>query len=265
MHRSDKGSNWNCKQMSIGELADRSGVSTRTLRHYESVGLLMPARSDNGYRTYSPADAKRLAQIQAMKLCGLPLATIRMLLADPKSNLHDALSDHLKNLYIQGKTLNDLIAHTTAAIEAIERIEKMDTMDAFEKMKAQGLQDFEDTYGTEARSLYGDDAIDAANERMMSLTQSEWDAKELLEESIKAQLRLAMEKGDAAGDEAKELARMHERWITIHWGQGYSKDAYLALVRGYLADKRFVKYYDSAAGDGATEFLVRAVESYQVQ
>ena len=60
---------------SIGELARLSGVSTRTLRHYESIGLLHPARGANDYRLYSGADAKRLTQIQAMKLCGLPLAT----------------------------------------------------------------------------------------------------------------------------------------------------------------------------------------------
>lgn len=58
---------------------------------------------------------------------------------------------------------------------------------------------------------------------------------------------------------------MHERWIAIHWGTGYGKDAYLGLVRGYLADPRFVEYYDSAAGEGATDFLVSAVEAYQVQ
>jgi len=44
----------------------------------------------------------------------------------------------------------------------------------------------------EARQRYGDDAIEGANARMMALTKDEWDAKELLEESIKVQLRLAL-------------------------------------------------------------------------
>lgn len=61
----------------------------------------------------------------------------------------------------------------------------------------------------------------------------------------------------------KRLARMHERWISIHWGPGYGKDEYLGLVCGYLADPRFVSYYDDAAGEGATAFLVKAVEAYQ--
>ena len=112
------------RTMSIGELAERAGLSTRTLRHYESIGLLRPARSANGYRAYSPADARRLAQIQAMKLCGLPLGTIGELLADDCS-LYDALIRHLQALRAQGRSLEEAVAHTEAAIRAIERIEHM--------------------------------------------------------------------------------------------------------------------------------------------
>lgn len=54
---------------------------------------------------------------------------------------------------------------------------------------------------------------------------------------------------------------MHEKWIAIHWGNGYKKQEYLGLVQEYLNDPRFVSYYDSAAGEGATEFLVQAIES----
>lgn len=141
----------------------------------------------------------------------------------------------------------------------------MSTQDAFEKMKAEGLESFETAYGREARERYGDDVIDKANERMMSLTKDEWDAKELLEESIKVQLRMAMATEDPASPESRELAHMHERWIGIHWGEGYQQQEYLGLIRGYLADPRFVDYYDSAAGTGATQFLVSAVEAYQAE
>ena len=60
---------------------------------------------------------------------------------------------------------------------------------------------------------------------------------------------------------AQELVRMHRRWIDLHWGEGYDPEQYFALVEGYLADPRFVSYYDSAAGEGATEFLVKAVRA----
>ena len=137
----------------------------------------------------------------------------------------------------------------------------MKTEAAFEALKREGLEAFEETYGQEARERYGDDVIDETNARMLSLTKDEWEAKELLEESIKVQLRLAMATGDAGSPESQELVRMHERWIGIHWGEGYAEDAYLGLVRGYLDDPRFVSYYDDACGEGATAFLAQAVET----
>lgn len=87
----------------------------------------------------------------------------------------------------------------------------MTTEDSFEAMNREGLQQFEETYGTEARERYGNDAIDASNERMMNLTRDEWDAKELLEEAIKVQLRLARATDDPSSPEAAELAAMHRK------------------------------------------------------
>lgn len=245
----------------VGELAELSGVSARTLRHYEDVGLLKPARTASGYRSYTESDARRLAHILAMRSCDLPLPTIRRILDDPSGELRSSLEAHLQTLRAQESALAEAIARTKRTIAAIERMDGMDTRSAFEATKAEGLRTFEETYGREARERYGSEAIDATNERLMALDQNEWDAKELLEESIKVQLRIALADGDPAGDAAKELAHMHERWIRIHWGGSYSQEAYQGLVRGYLADPRFCAYYDGAAGKGATDFLVRAVEA----
>ena len=249
------------QRYTIGQLAKLAGVSARTLRHYEDRGLLAPERAANGYRSYGPADAKRLAHILSMRACGLPLTTIGRLLGEPGADVRAALVAHLRTLRAQGESLADAVARTEAAIAAIERMDGMETEDAFEALKAEGLARFEDEYGEEARRLYGDEAIDAANGRMMALTRDEWDAKELLEESVKVQLRIAMADGDPAGPAAAELARMHERWVGIHWGEGYDRDAYLALVRAYPADPRFRAYYDAPCGEGATDFLVKAVEA----
>lgn len=247
--------------MGIGELAEAAGVSPRTLRYYEERGLLAPARTQNGYRAYRQEDARRLAHILAMRQCGLPLATIRRVVSGADADVRAVLRDHLGALQAQGRSLEKAVARTKAAIAAIERIDSMETKDAFEELKEQSVRSFEGTYGKEARELYGQEAIDAANARMMSMTRDEWEAKELLEDAVKVQLRTAMQAGDPAGEAARELARMHEKWIAVHWGAGYGEDEYLGLVRGYLKDPRFVAYYDSACGEGATEFLVKAVEA----
>lgn len=250
-------------QMSVGQMAREAGVSARTLRYYEEQGLLAPQRTDAGYRVYDEADARQLAQVLALRACNVPIPTIRRLVCDRDADLAAALRAHLRSLEEQGTSLDAAIARTKAALATVERMEDMSTKDAFEMMKEQGLRDFEQEFGEEARSRYGDDAIDASNARMMALTKDEWDAKELLEESIKVQLRIAMATDDPASDAAQELVRMHRRWIDLHWGEGYDPEQYFALAEGYLADSRFVNYYDSAAGEGATGFLVKAVRTSQ--
>ena len=119
-----------------------------------------------------------------------------------------------------------------------------------------------DPYEQEARERYGDEAVDASYAKLDALSPDEWKAKNLLEESIKVQLRLAMATGNPKSEEAAELARMHARWIRMHWGEGaYSREAHLGLAQGYLADERFIKYYDDACGAGTTEFLVEALSA----
>ncbi|WP_176057570.1 MerR family transcriptional regulator [Paraburkholderia sp. BCC1876] len=74
--------------LKVGELARRSGLTVRTLHHYDAIGLLTPsARADNGYRLYDRHDIARLHQIQAMRRFGLALAEIQTYLAQPETPL----------------------------------------------------------------------------------------------------------------------------------------------------------------------------------
>ena len=60
--------------MRIGELAERTGTSTRSLRHYETMGLLVPDRSDNGYRDYGADAIGRVRKIRSLLASGMSLA-----------------------------------------------------------------------------------------------------------------------------------------------------------------------------------------------
>lgn len=67
--------------MQIGELADRTGLSLRTIRHYDEIGLLVPSgRSDGGYRLYTEEDLDRLLLIRRMKPLGFSLESMKELL-----------------------------------------------------------------------------------------------------------------------------------------------------------------------------------------
>jgi MerR family transcriptional regulator, copper efflux regulator len=67
--------------MKIGQLAESTGLSTKTIRYYEDIGVLPePDRSANGYRTYQPDVAERIAFIQDAQSAGLSLLEIQMIL-----------------------------------------------------------------------------------------------------------------------------------------------------------------------------------------
>lgn len=68
--------------MQIGEIADRAGMSLRTLRHYDEVGLLTPsARSEGGFRLYTQDDLDRLMVIRRMKPLGYGLDEMQAVMA----------------------------------------------------------------------------------------------------------------------------------------------------------------------------------------
>lgn len=67
--------------MQIGEVAERTGLSLRTIRYYEEVGLVVPsARSQGGFRLYTEPDVQRLGVIMRMKPLGFQLEEMRQLL-----------------------------------------------------------------------------------------------------------------------------------------------------------------------------------------
>ncbi|MGW0499066.1 MerR family transcriptional regulator [Streptomyces sp. NPDC003007] len=69
------------RQMQIGEVAERTGLSLRTIRHYEEVGLVIPsARSKGGFRLYTESDVQRLMVIRRMKPLDFSLEEMRDLL-----------------------------------------------------------------------------------------------------------------------------------------------------------------------------------------
>ncbi|MGN9845661.1 MerR family transcriptional regulator [Nonomuraea sp. H19] len=84
----------------IGQLARMAGVSERTLRHYDKIGLLFPAAVDRatGYRWYGVAELSRLERIRALQRLGLPLRQIADLLDAPEAQLRQAVAETLTSI-----------------------------------------------------------------------------------------------------------------------------------------------------------------------
>lgn len=244
----------------VKQVAEMSGASVRALHHYEDVGLLVPQRRPNGYRSYGQADIARLQQIMLFRTCGMGLSEVAEVLNDPDFDEAAALRAHLNTLTQQKADLETLIHTVKRTIDSLEGKTKMSDKERFEGMKRAAVDANEKAYGAEARKRHGDEAIDAANERLLAMDEDEWNDLQELEGAIIEQLKEVVRTGNTNGAEADKLARMHARWIALHWGEGaYSREAHLQLAQAYLADKRFTAYYDERAGIGACAVLVDAL------
>lgn len=122
--------------LKIGTLAKRTGVSIRTLRYYDEIGLLRPnSRSSAGYRLYGTEDVARLQQILSLRALGFSLDAIQTCLAEPTFsalhvvNLHrEQLQHQLEHQQRLARRL-DLLAHHLAHHEAVSLDDLLQTIE----------------------------------------------------------------------------------------------------------------------------------------
>lgn len=168
----------------------------------------------------------------------------------PTRSLEEQIEVSAKGLVeAMGYSLEEAVSLMGVAIPTLKRWE--------------AVQENEAQFGAEARALYGDDVIDASQKKILEMDLSEWTDLEELGNEILKRLKELLPEGDAGCAEAQMMCAMHAKWIQGHWPDGlYSKEMHLSLAQGYLMDKRFIDYYDNACGEGATRFLVSALEHY---
>ena len=247
----------------IRELSEMAGVSARTLRWYDRIGLLRPCRvGENGYRFYSSAEVDRLQHILFYRELGLELRQIGELLDDPQFDRMTALREHLAALESRREQLDNMILSLRRTISAEERNEIIMDHEKFEAFKRDAIQANEAQHGREIREKYGDATIDASNRRIMSLNPEEYAEWKSLEEEILARLEDAVSaSADPAGPEGRAIAELHKKWLSFSW-EKYSLQAHKGLAQMYLCDERFTQYYDRTV-PGCTAFLVRAITALQ--
>ena len=128
---------------SIQELAALTGVTSRTLRWYDRIGLLKARRLDNGYRCYGPAEVDRLQQILFYRELGVELEQIRRILDDPAFDPSTALRQHLEALLRQQERVRGLIHTVERTLQSLERKCPMSDKEKFEAFKRQAVEENE--------------------------------------------------------------------------------------------------------------------------
>lgn len=250
-------------EYTIQKLGQLAGVSNRTLRYYDEIGLLKPARiNSSGYRIYGAAEVDRLQQILFFRALDFNLESILKLMNDPNYDQVSALETHLTQLEVKRKQLDQLIQTVNSTIHALEGGTPMSDKEKFEGLKKQQLDAHEAKYGTEIREKYGKEAVEASNQKFMNMTQEEADEVAALSEHFMTRIKLAFEAGDPASDIAQEAADLHRQWLCHFWPDGrYSKEAHYGLAQMYVEDSRFTAYYDHET-PGLAAFLKEVIRIY---
>ena len=236
----------------VGAVATLTGVSVRTLHHYDHIGLVVPSvRTPAGYRGYTDADIERLHLVLVYRATGLPLDEIRVL-------LDDAGADVVAHLQRQHALLTEQADRLSDTIKAVEEL--MDAhrrgiqLTAEEQVEIFGTTAFSEGYAEEAEQRWGDtDAWAQSARRTAGFTKEDWIRVKADGDALLTALAEAKRAGVTPGSaRADELAARHRASIEQFYDCG--DEMHRCLVQMYLADERFTRYYDDVE-PGLAQFL----------
>ena len=243
----------------IKKLAELAGISTRTLRYYDEIGLLSPQRIQGSeYRIYEKKDVDRLQQIMFYREMGVELSAIKEILDSESFDYVLALRSHLLKLKKKRKQLDLLIENVTKTIQKEEGIKKMSDQEKFQGFKEELVRNNEEKYGKEIRSKYGDESMEASKDKMLNLSKEEYDKMMNLEEEIMKYLCEAVRSNeDPKSELGMKVANLHKQWLSISVPK-YSTQLHRGLALMYISDERFTQYYDKEVA-GCAQFLSDAI------
>ena len=248
-------------EYSINKLSKLAGISTRTLRYYDEIGLLSPKRiSSNEYRVYGQNEVDLLQQILFFRELGVPLDEIKKIIWSKEYDGISALKEHLSALKAKREQIELLINNVVKTIAASKGEITMSDNEKFEGFKKNLIAENEKEYGKEIREKFGDAIIDGSNAKMMGLTPEQYEETQKLSEEINSLLKTALEQGDPSSELAQKVCVLHKKWLGFYWTH-YSKEAHWGLAQSYVDDPRFKEYYDDIAV-GCAEFLRNAIQIY---
>lgn len=240
---------------STAEVARASGVTSRTLRHDDAIGLLPPARrGEGGLRWYGQDELLRLQQVLLLRGLGLGLDAVADVLARQSgAGAVDVLLRHRDRLRSEQERLGRLAETVERTIRSIEEGRDMGPQQVFEGFE-------HDPYEAEARERYGDEVVDAAQQRTRGWSVAEGERARTGYGEVHAGLARLRAEGAAPGDpRVQDLVRQHHETTCLFWTPG--RDAYLGLAQTYVDDERF-RQSIGEGDDGLVGYLREAMTVY---
>ncbi|QIM19484.1 MerR family transcriptional regulator [Leucobacter coleopterorum] len=263
-------------ERSIQEVAQAAGTTSRTLRHYDRIGLVTPSRiGSNGYRYYDDRALVRLQRVLLLRNLGLGLEAIgQVLVAQDRAAVQDRadsaggapeqaeariLADHLELLRQERERIDTQIGAVERTIAALQRNSAQHSQSNTEKEDLMAQDMFEGFDHTQCREeveeRWGADAYAKGDQWWRSLGaegQDEWREKLA---ALNADWIAAAARGDdPESATAQRLAKRHVEWLTATPGTPASVPGgdlagyLLGLGEMYVADQRFAANYGGVEG-----------------
>ena len=235
-------------EYTIKKLGEIAGVSTRTLRYYDQIGLLKPCRiNSSGYRIYGEKEVNLLQRIMFYKSMDMKLEKIQEIIQNPNFDIEKSLIEQYELLISKREELNKLIENIEKTIAYNKGEIDMTDKEKFEGFKKEKVNINEQKYGKEIREKYGDKVVDESNKKFLNLTEEEFKLMNETENEMFKDLLKVYENRDLNSKEARNVYENHKKWLSFSWPT-YKQEAHRGLAEMYVMDERFSKYYNDKAG-----------------
>jgi DNA-binding transcriptional MerR regulator len=238
--------------MKIGRAAEIAGISVRTLRHYDQIGLLHPDVGAAGYRSYGDGEMETLWRILFFRELGFPLGQIKKMLHEPAAAQKEALRG-------QRGLLTEKKEHLEKILTDIDRIlEKGFEVNMVKTFDVSALEEHKKQYAKEAAERYGE-TYRQAQERTAHYGQEDW--QRVMEESqnIFDSLAGCMQRGPDAPETLYWVGKWQE-YITRRF-YSCTPEILRGLGELYVSDGRFTRNIDKTH-PGLAAFLKQAIDAY---
>ena len=236
----------------VKEVSRLTGISVRTLHHYDAIGLLKPTQvTQAGYRLYDDTALQRLQNILLFRQLQFSLKEIREILDRPDFDPLQALSQQIALLEMQRKHLDDLISHA-------RKIQKTGVINMdFSAYDTAEL----DRYAAQAKAKWGKtEAYKEFEEKTAGQSKAQ------LQQTGDALMDIFVEIGavrhrSPASEEAQALIAKLQDFISAHY-YNCTKQILRGLGQMYIAGDSMTENIDKAGGEGTAQFANAAIEIY---
>lgn len=236
----------------VNEVSRLTGVSVRTLHHYDAIGLLKPTRlTDAGYRLYDDMALSRLQNILMFRELQFPLKEIKEILDSPVFDPAEALTQQIRLLELQKKHIEELISFAREIQE--KGVNKMD-FHAFCNTEAE-------QYAAEIKEKWGNTiAYQEYEQKKAQKTDCELSeiSKQLM--SVFSEIGALRQTSPAERAVQEQIAAL-QKLITDNY-YNCTKDILKGLGQMYVSDERMKHNIDQAGGEGTAEFVKQAILVY---